>query len=182
MGCHFLLQGDLSNPRINPPSSALAGRFFTTEPPGNPWTSLTGSHLVCCCCSMANLCPTLYDPMDSSTPGFSVLQHLLQFAQIYVHWVSDAILPSHPLLPPSPFAFSLPFTVNPQSVFPASLPLSSGEQNNLLVYHGFLMSLLMLFLLSRKILFHLLSMSKGFPFFQANQLYILLEFLPAPLL
>ena len=106
--------------------------------------------------------------MDSSTPGFSVLHHLLEFAQIYVHWVSDAFLPSHPLLPPSPFALSLPFTINPQSVFPASLPLSSGEQNNLLVHHGFLMSLLMLFLLSRKIFFHLLSTSKGFPFFQAK--------------
>jgi len=30
-----------------------------------------------------------------------------QFAEIHVHWVDDAIQPSHPLLPPSPFAFNL---------------------------------------------------------------------------
>ena len=38
-------------------------------------------------------------------PGSSVLHNLPEFAQIHVHWVSDAIQPSHPLLPPSPFAF-----------------------------------------------------------------------------
>ena len=36
-------------------------------------------------------------------PGSSVLHYLLEFAQIHVHGVSDAIQPSHPLLPPSPF-------------------------------------------------------------------------------
>ena len=36
VGCHFLLQGNLPNPGIKPESSALAGRFFTTEPPGKP--------------------------------------------------------------------------------------------------------------------------------------------------
>ena len=30
-------------------------------------------------------------------PGFPVLHHLPQFAQIHVHWVADAIQPSHPL-------------------------------------------------------------------------------------
>ena len=59
------------------------------------------------CCSVAQLCPTLCDPMDCSTPGFPVLHHFLEFAQILVHWVSDAIQPSHPLLSPSPPAFSL---------------------------------------------------------------------------
>ena len=47
------------------------------------------------------------DPMDYSTPGFPVFLHLLEFAQIHVHWNSDAIQPSHPLLPSSPPAFSL---------------------------------------------------------------------------
>ena len=37
--------------------------------------------------------------MDCSMPGFSVLHYLPEFAEIYVHWVSDAIQPSHPLLP-----------------------------------------------------------------------------------
>ena len=51
--------------------------------------------------------PTLSDPMDCSTPGFPVLHYLLEFTQTYVHWVSDAIQPSHPLSPPSPPAFNL---------------------------------------------------------------------------
>ena len=46
--------------------------------------------------------------MNCSTPGFSVLHHLLEFAQTHVHWVDDVIQSSHPLSPPSPPAFSLP--------------------------------------------------------------------------
>ena len=38
--------------------------------------------------------------MDCSTPGFPVLHYLPEFAQIHVHWVSDASQLSHPLLPP----------------------------------------------------------------------------------
>ena len=60
-----------------------------------------------CCCSVAKLCPTLCDPMDCSTPGFPVLHYLPEFAQTHMHWVSDAIQPSHPLLLSSPSAFSL---------------------------------------------------------------------------
>ena len=45
--------------------------------------------------------------MDCSMPGFPVLHYLPEFAQTHVHWVSDAIQPSHPLLSPSPPAFSL---------------------------------------------------------------------------
>ena len=45
--------------------------------------------------------------MDFSTPGFPVLTNLLELAQTHVHRVSDAIQPSHPLLSPSPPAFSL---------------------------------------------------------------------------
>ena len=40
-------------------------------------------------------------------PGFPVHHQLLELAQTYVHWVSDAIQPSHPLLSPSPPAFCL---------------------------------------------------------------------------
>ena len=46
-------------------------------------------------------------PMESSTPGFPVLQCLLEFAQIHVHWVMDAIQASHPLLLRSPPVLSL---------------------------------------------------------------------------
>ena len=45
--------------------------------------------------------------MDCSMPGFPVLHHLPELAQTYVHWVSDAIQPSHALSPPSPPALSL---------------------------------------------------------------------------
>ena len=57
--------------------------------------------------SVAQLCPTLCNPRDCSTPGFPVHQQLPGFFQTHVHWVSDAIQPSHPLPSPSPLAFSL---------------------------------------------------------------------------
>ena len=59
------------------------------------------------CCSVANSCRTLCALMNCSTPGFSVLHYLPEFAQTHVHWISDAIQPSHPLSPPSPPALNL---------------------------------------------------------------------------
>ena len=67
------------------------------------------------CCSVTQLCPTLCDPMDCSTLGFPV-HHLPELAQTHVHWVNDAIQPSHPLLSPSP----------PASIFP-SIRVFSNE-------------------------------------------------------
>ena len=58
------------------------------------------------CCSVTKLCPTLHT-MDCSTQGFPVPHHLLEFAQVHVQWISDAIQPSHPLSASSPFAFNL---------------------------------------------------------------------------
>ena len=52
--------------------------------------------------SVAQSCPTLCDPMNCSTPGLPVHHQLLEFTQIHVHRVSDAIQPSHPLSSPSP--------------------------------------------------------------------------------
>ena len=49
----------------------------------------------CCCCSVTQSCPTLYNPMDCSTPGFLILHHPLELAQTHIHWVRDAIQPSH---------------------------------------------------------------------------------------
>ena len=57
--------------------------------------------------SVAQSSPTLCDPMDCSTPGLPVHHQLLELAHTYVHWVGDAIQPSHPLSSPSPPAFSL---------------------------------------------------------------------------
>ena len=68
------------------------GRLYT-------WTSPDGQH--------TQLCATLCDPMDCSTPGLPVHHQLPEFTQTHAYWVSDAIQPSHPLSSPSPPAFSL---------------------------------------------------------------------------
>ena len=57
--------------------------------------------------SVAQSCPTLCDPMNLSTPGLPVHHQLPEFTQTHVHWVSDAIQPSHPLSSPSPPATNL---------------------------------------------------------------------------
>ena len=54
--------------------------------------------------SVAQSCPTLGDPMNHSIPGLPVHHLLLEFTQIHVHRVGDAIQPSHLLSSPSPLA------------------------------------------------------------------------------
>ena len=100
--------------RTGPGPGPLTGLHLQGESPRHPGPWGTGSGLETqtvlqtgCCCSVAQLCLTLCDPMDCSMPGFPVLHQLLEFAQTRVHQVGDAILPSLPLLSPSPPAFSL---------------------------------------------------------------------------
>ena len=57
--------------------------------------------------SVTQLCPTLCNPMDYSTPGLPVHHQLPEFIQTHFHWVGDAMQPSHLLLSPSPPAFNL---------------------------------------------------------------------------
>ena len=57
--------------------------------------------------SVAQLFSILCDPMDCSMPGHPVHHQLLEFTQTHVHWVGDAIQPSHPQSSPSPTAFNL---------------------------------------------------------------------------
>ena len=52
--------------------------------------------------SVAQSCPTLCDPMNCSMPGLLIHHQLLEFTQTHVHWVSDAIQPSHSPSSPSP--------------------------------------------------------------------------------
>ena len=52
--------------------------------------------------SVTESCPTLWDPMNCSTPGLPVHHQLPEFTQTHVHPIGDAIQPSHPLLCPSP--------------------------------------------------------------------------------
>ena len=47
------------------------------------------------CCSAAQSCPTLCDPMGCSMPGLPVPHHLPEFSQVHVHWIGDALQPSH---------------------------------------------------------------------------------------
>ena len=78
--------------------------------------------MSCCCCSVTTLCRTLFDPMNCSIPGLCVLHYLPEFAQTYVHWVGDAIQPSHPLSSPSP-----PFPAS--GSFPMNQLFTSGGQS-----------------------------------------------------
>ena len=64
-------------------------------------------HTRCCSYSVAKSCSTLCDSMNCSMPGFPVFNYLLEFAQTHVHWVDNAIQPSHPLSPTSPPALNL---------------------------------------------------------------------------
>ena len=71
-----------------------------------PFHFLSIEHLVSqSVSSVAQSCLTLCDPMNCSTPGLPVHHQLLEFTQTHIHWVSDAIQPSHPLSslsPPTP--------------------------------------------------------------------------------
>ena len=57
--------------------------------------------------SVAQSWTTLCDPMNCSTLGFPVHHQFPKLTQTHVHWVGDAIQPSHPLSSPSPPAFNL---------------------------------------------------------------------------
>ena len=73
---------DPSNPEINPvspKSPALAGGFFTAEPPGKPHSCSVQF------CLVPQSCLTLCDPMDCSTPGLPVHHQLPDLAQAHVH-------------------------------------------------------------------------------------------------
>ena len=57
--------------------------------------------------SVAQSCLTLCDPMNRSTPGLLVHHQLPESTQTHIHWVGDAIQPSHPLSSPSPPALNI---------------------------------------------------------------------------
>ena len=74
---------------------------------------------------VAQSCPTLCNPMNHSMPGLPVHHQLPEFTQTHVHWVGDAIQPSHPLLSPSP-TFNLS---QHQGLFKMSQISASGGQS-----------------------------------------------------
>ena len=92
MGCHFLLQEiyPIQDQTHISASLALQEDSLPTEPYGKP-----KSIYFCCCCSVAKLCLTLWDPMDCSIPGFPVLTiswNLLKFMSI------ESVMPSNHLI------------------------------------------------------------------------------------
>ena len=109
-GLPFPSPGDASDLGIEPVSTSLAGGFLTTEPPGKPLhISMVEGKLLYTVLyftftltfqfsSVTQPCPTLCNPMNCSTPGLPVHHQLTEFNQTHVHWVGDAIQPSH-LLP-----------------------------------------------------------------------------------
>ena len=81
--------------------------------------------MVLCCCSFGKSYPMLCNPMNCSTSDYPVLRCLPEFAQTHVHWVGDAIQPSHPLCP---FLF-LPSIFPGIGSFPMSQLFISGGQS-----------------------------------------------------
>ena len=75
--------------------------------------------------SVAQSCPTLCDPMNRSTPGLPVHHQLPEFTETHVHRVSDAIQPSHPVVPFSSCPQSLPASES----FPMSQLFAWGGQS-----------------------------------------------------
>ena len=59
------------------------------------------------CCSVAQSCPTLCNPINCSTSGLPVPHQLSMFDQVHVHCIGDAVWPSHPFMPFSPSALYL---------------------------------------------------------------------------
>ena len=80
------------------PSNKHPGLIFRID-----WLDLLAVHFS----SVAQLCPTLCDPMDCSMPGLPVHHQFPEFTQTHVHRVGDAIQLSHPLSSPSLPAFNL---------------------------------------------------------------------------
>ena len=64
--------------------SQTVRHYLVTKQQPHRRKTVTGD-IKSCYCSVAKLCMTLCDPMDYSTPGFSVLHYLLEFVQIHVH-------------------------------------------------------------------------------------------------
>ena len=86
-----------SQPSVQTQVSHIVGRFFTS------WTTREAhKQSSVYFSSVAQSCPTLFDPMSHSTPVLPVHHQLLEFTQTHVHRVGDAIQPSHPLSSPSP--------------------------------------------------------------------------------
>ena len=93
--CHFLFQGIFPTQESNPRLLHWQVGSLPLTHQGSPGRNIQFS-------SVAQSCPTLYDPVNRSTPGLPLHHQLPEFTQTHVHRVGDAIQPSHPLSFPSP--------------------------------------------------------------------------------
>ena len=84
--CFLFLFFFFQNRNIKCSTSRNSARLFSLDK-----YPLKNTICSCCCCSVGKGCPTLCDAMDYSMPDSSVLDYLLEFAQIHVYWVGDAI-------------------------------------------------------------------------------------------
>ena len=100
VGCHLLLQGIF--PTQGWTHVSCIGRWILYH-----WATWESQNNIVQFSSVAQLCMILCNPMNCSMPGLPVHHQLPEFTQIHVHWVGDAIQPTHPLSPPSPPAFTL---------------------------------------------------------------------------
>ena len=101
VGGHALLRGIFPPQRLN--TGLLHCRQILYQLSHNRSRKNTGvGSLSVQFSSVAQSCPTLCDPMNHSMPSLPVHHQLPEFTQTYVHRVSDAIQPSHPLSSPSP--------------------------------------------------------------------------------
>ena len=102
--------GDLPNPGINPHLLSLlhwqtASLLLMQH--GKSYMHYNSMQIIMLSLFSWKSCPTLCDPMHFTTAGFPVPHYLPEFVQFQVHWVGDAIQPSHPLSSPSPPALNL---------------------------------------------------------------------------
>ena len=81
-----------------PPRSTVSTQYFE---------GINKEHFYQSVSSVAQLCPTLCDPMNCRMPGFPIHHQLLKLTQTHVYQVGNAIQPSDTLLVPSPLTFNL---------------------------------------------------------------------------
>ena len=103
---------------------AISSSRGSSQPRDRTWVSCRASRSFQFS-SVAQSCPTLCDPTDCSMPGFPVYHQLPEPTQTHVHRISDAIQPSHPVVPISSHLQSFPALGS----FPMSRFFPSGGQS-----------------------------------------------------
>ena len=102
-GNRNLIQEPESKPRIRSRRQTAGLWFWFCRSSNKHWKQLKGSSIPI----PVDVIQLLSHVWVFCTAGFPALHHLPEFAQTHIHWVSAAIQPSHPLLPPTPPAFNL---------------------------------------------------------------------------